>query len=160
MQVNNGNVTIDKGEFGSESYCFTGDKPFTVKLLTSQNQHEGMFKNMIPAKSKSKAPRPHQSTDRSRGKQQTFRVVHEKSSLVSNLGSPGCPSGSRSSLAISVSPGSVRSGRKRRQTVSSKRGNPEKENRISSTPLHTTPSKLTPDGRHRSRRKPLVKLVQ
>ncbi|KAG6550947.1 hypothetical protein Mapa_007562 [Marchantia paleacea] len=158
--VNNGNVTIDKGELSSESYCFTGDKPFTVKLLTSQNQHEGMFKNMIPAKSKSKAPRPPQSTDRSRGKQQTFRVVHEKSSLVSNLGSPECPSGSRSSLALSISPGSVRSGRKRRQTVSSKRGNPEKENRFSSTPLHTTPVKLTPDGRYRSRRKPLSKLVQ
>ncbi|KAL2644603.1 hypothetical protein R1flu_012190 [Riccia fluitans] len=165
--VNNGNVIIEKGQMCSESVCFTGDKPFAVKLINAQNTHESMFENMIPTRASKKTPgrnkKPRQAhlKDQTCGKQRN-RVVIERSNLVSSPRSPSSPSGSRSLLAASMSPGSVRrSSRKRRQTGNLKRGgSPDKENTAASTPLHGTPSKLMTDGRPRCRRKALAKLVQ
>ncbi|KAL3697621.1 hypothetical protein R1sor_011697 [Riccia sorocarpa] len=164
--VNNGNVTIERGQLSSDSVCFTGDKPFVVKLLSAQNKHEGMFDNMVPARASKKTPGRNKTPRltglkvQPRGKQQRVRSGNERSLLGSSPRSPNSPGGARSLLAASMSPSSVRGSRKRRQTGNLKRGgSPDKENTAASTPLHTTPSKITADGRPRSRRKALSKLV-
>jgi len=40
--VNDANVEIDQGDMSSGSQCFTKDRPFSVKLLSSRRRHENL----------------------------------------------------------------------------------------------------------------------
>lgn len=65
--VNNGNVALEKGISGGQPFCFTAEKPFFVRLLSSSRRHEEMLKYRAPSvstppakkvskKSKNKSP--------------------------------------------------------------------------------------------------------
>ncbi|KAH9314188.1 hypothetical protein KI387_022815 [Taxus chinensis] len=47
--VNNGNVELDKDMSTGQSFCFTAEKPFFVKLLSSNRRHEEMLKYRAPS---------------------------------------------------------------------------------------------------------------
>lgn len=47
--VNNGNVALEKGISGGQPFCFTAEKPFFVRLLSSSRRHEEMLKYRAPS---------------------------------------------------------------------------------------------------------------
>eukprot|EP00253_Pinus_taeda_P009310 PITA_09310 len=72
--VNNGNVALEKGISGGQPFCFTAEKPFFVRLLSSSRRHEEMLKYRAPSvstppakkvskKSKNKSPLDRQTEE-------------------------------------------------------------------------------------------------
>jgi hypothetical protein len=164
MQVNSGNVTIDKGTVGSGSYCFSAENAFRVRLLNPQNCQNEIFKRTC---SPQIVPN---EIDRRKVTQQTNNSgssdILSASIIFSERNSPAVVSYSttprsglrvRNATAVFLSTSSVRrSSRKRGQSAAGKVGGVlDSENRGITTPNRGyTPVKLTPN-RRQSKRKPL-----
>ncbi|GLJ13929.1 hypothetical protein SUGI_0222570 [Cryptomeria japonica] len=110
--VNNGNVDLDKGMLTGQSFCFTAEKPFFVRLLSSSRRHKEMLKYRAPSmasptvkvskKSKNKSPLDHQAG---------IKIIENKDS------SNGSPESGRSNKLLS----SKRKNGSRQRLESSKR---------------------------------------
>eukprot|EP01018_Ginkgo_biloba_P027960 Gb_06953 [translate_table: standard] len=90
--VNNGNVALEKGISGSQSFCFTAEKPFFVKLLSSNKRHQEMLSYKAPsmvALSSAKTPSKKRKTKSPSIRQaaKKYRVKKDLSNGLKN-GSP------------------------------------------------------------------------
>lgn len=79
--VNNGNVALEKGISGGQPFCFTAEKPFFVRLLSSSRRHEEMLQYRAPsmatpAKKASKKSKNKSPLDRQAG----IRITENKDS--------------------------------------------------------------------------------
>lgn len=173
LQVNDANVEIDRGDMPSGSQCFTKDRPFSVKLLSSRRRHENLNYRATSqtVKTLTKKCRPHEVKKTAvQLKPVDFRQLDacNNSPALETVTGVGPASNLRSTHAQSntstpmlASPASVRkSTSKRHPPVLSRIGVMDSENKApialaKITPTKLTPSKVTPEGKKRRKRPPL-----
>lgn len=142
--INNGNVSLEKGNEANLPECFTAENPFSVKLLSCRKQHEEMLHYRAPS---SKAKR---SSARKKGK--GVLSQDEGENMV------GCYSFSDNQASFSASPPSqfVAKGKSRRLSGGLGRLEVEREIMGNLSKVSTNSPKFnTPEGKRRRRRQSL-----